>query len=81
MLQIHMVMQCSVQLSSTGPVFRKGIKQMEMPMFCIGDSNQRQSIVLGFMGIIYLGEKESINYCGSLIIRKVVLASMVPPQT
>jgi len=26
------------QLSSTGPFFRKVMKQMEMPMFCIDES-------------------------------------------
>lgn len=60
MLQIHMVMQCSAQLSSTGPVFRKGIKQMELLMFCVGGSNQRQRVVLGFMGIIYFGKKSPL---------------------
>lgn len=51
-----------------------------MEMFCIGESNQRQRVVLGIRGIIYFGGKESINYCASLA-RKVVLAAVVPPWT
>lgn len=40
-----------------------------------------ESVVLGIMGIIEFGDTESINYCGSLRTRKVVLDARVPPQT